>query len=82
MSFSFIFLNRCKKMSVNAKLKTSVSNQINSTELKCFNIETEQKAFYNLSKISLAIKENLNSSVFLLFTFLFSSLVNNAVILK
>ena len=82
MPFSFIFLNDCKRMPANAKLKVLISNQINSAGLKYFNTEAEQKVFCNLLKTSLVIKGNLNNPVFLPFTLPFSSSVNDAAILK
>ena len=78
----FMFLNDCEKMPVGVKLKTSVFNQIDNAELKCFNTKTEQKAFCSSLKTSLTIRGNLNGSAFLLFMLLFSNSVNDAAILK
>ena len=82
MSSLSVFLNNCKRMSMSAKSEASVSSQIGSAGLKCFNTKAEQKTFHSLLKISLTVKRNLNNSAFLFFILLFSSFVNSAVILK
>ena len=68
MPSSPVFLNSCKRMPTSTKLETLVFNQIDSTELKCFNTKAEQKAFCSLLKASLMIKRNSNGPVFLPFT--------------